>query len=204
MHLLHPTALATSSEWDAFVDVSGPVIGIVGVIIAAVGIIVARRQASRHEATTREQREQDRRAAEERDRKIANREGWRTDHEQIRELLDRGSTLGHQVRHDGPFSGDGFDAIGLAAFRIRAEQLSSLGVEPLREPLLRLADLAERLGRTAVPADHGRIPSSTTLTITRRELLATHRLAVAQDRAAQELIEEVGRARQALRDEWGA
>lgn len=199
-------ALSGVTNGDWLVLVSGILIGVltIGVAVAIAWwqrlIQLRDRSADRAEQRQRELSER------ERQQRLADRDAWEAEYLEIRELLKLGERVAYQVVHEGPYIADELTGLGVARFRMEADQLASRCPQALHAPLLSLAKRAELLTQSAVPDPHtieaayatgGPVPA-------RLGVRAGQLLAIQQDRAARELGEEVGIAWKVLRDEWGS
>jgi hypothetical protein len=186
------------TAWDRLTFITGVVIGLLGI---AVAIVVAarqraadRRRAADAHAAQRERDEVLNRQREELDSKVARRESWRIQYEKIDRLLDQLGDVAYWVRNFGPYTAGGSTSLDVETAKMCAERLAGCGIEALREPLLRLVALADRLLQGVVP-DGTAVAGS--------DLHCTCRIAVSQDRAARDLLEQISLTRDILRKEWG-
>jgi hypothetical protein len=195
----------TSGHWLTF---SGGVL-VGGLSIAATIGIAWRQRIIEIRDRTADRTAKEQRDREERDRqaRILNRELWADEHRDIRELLNLGETIIIKVIAKGPCTAAELATLQLDEFKTKAVQLSGWGVEALREPLLELADLAERLIGNAVPepteviaaystASGGTVPED-------MHPRAGWNIAISQNDVARELRTKIAAARVTLKTEWG-
>jgi hypothetical protein len=180
---------------DIWLGLAGVLVGLLGVVVA---VVIFRRQ----RADQREQEERHREEQAQRDRKIARRERWRAEYDEIHGLLNLGGQLVYRVRNAGPLTAAAMVDLGSDSFRMRAEQLSDRHIEGLHDSLVLLVSAIDGLMAEACPepvaAGSGPpIPPDST------HLHDLQRLAVRQDRAASKLYEELQKTRVTLRKEWG-
>jgi hypothetical protein len=201
---MHFAAAASSGPAGWLVFISGLTIGAL-TIATAVSIAWWQRViAIRDRAEERKQdaaRQQEHSTLE---AKINRREAWQAEYEYTRKILECGEEITYRVRHDGPYTAAGFAALDTATFRMNCERLAERGMERLRDPLLQLAHKADELTLNAVPEEailvaafaDGHAPDG-------KELHSVQRLAILQDRVAQDLADQISIAWKVLRDEWG-
>ncbi|WP_141719381.1 hypothetical protein [Micromonospora peucetia] len=195
----------TNGDWLGFG--SGIAIGMLAI---AVAIAIAWWQRLIHlRDRAADRAEQRRRQDDERDRqrRLDHRDVWRAEYEEIRELFKLGEDIAYHSTHNGPHTTAEQAGIGLAGFKMKADQLAGRCPDALQKPLLRIATLANRLAHAAVPetadvaaayaaaAGHP-VPAHL-------QVRAAQLLAIEQNRAARELTEELSAAWRTLRDEWG-
>jgi hypothetical protein len=183
-------------QWLTFAG--GLVIGAL-TIVASVAIARWQRVTQlRDRAAARQLERQREREREEHDEKIAGREKWQPEYQEIRQCLDDGEKLAYSVLDNGPCTLAELEALDRAAFAIRSKILAQRGIERLRDPLLGLAGRAEELRQHAMPDEVAadRLPDG----VQYRTLL---REAILQDRAATCLAADIRAARQVLREECG-
>jgi hypothetical protein len=185
--------------------VTGLIIGVLTIAVA-VAIALWQRIIQLHDrAAEREQENARRREQAAHEARISRRQAWQAEYEDIRKLLDCGETLAYRVRHDGPYDVARMAVLDIATFRMNAERLAERGVVQLRDPLLQLARKADELAQCAIPDEIG-----LTVALSRSEMsngMDLHRvarLAVLQDRAAQDLAHQIASAWRVLREEWGS
>jgi hypothetical protein len=204
-HVVAFAAADGSVAGDWLTSVASVVLGILGIVAA---VVVAWRQRViqlRDRAAERGQEEVRRLEREAHAERIARREMWRAEYEQIRTLLENGEVLAYRVRNDGPFTADGLAALDVATFQMNAERLAARGVEQLRGSLIRLAKVAEDLAQFAVPEEAVVVARYRRGRVTRElNLHRVQRLAIGQDRTAHELAKQVAAAWRVLRVEWGS
>jgi hypothetical protein len=183
-------------EWLMFAE--GAVVG--GLTIIATIVIAWRQRVIQLRDRTGE-RELERQRVEHQN-KIEGRAKWQPEYDEIRQCLDYGETLAYRVLDTGPCSTSELDDLGLTTLAIKCKILAERGIERLRNPLLKLADLTADLRRHAVAeGDFTTVGAySHGSNDPRKNLL---RAAVAQDRAAREIADQIKFARRMLREEWG-
>jgi hypothetical protein len=193
----HLAGAGGSGPSELLTFVTGLVIGVL-TIAAAVAIALWQRIIQLHDrAAEREQENARRREQAAHEARISRRQAWQAEYEDIRKLLDCGETLAYRIRHDGPYDAARLAVLDIATFRMNADQL--------RDPLLQLARKADELAQHAVPDETG-----LTVALSRSEvphgmeLHRVQRLAVLQDRAAQDLAHQIASAWRVLREEWGS
>ncbi|WP_067504292.1 hypothetical protein [Actinoplanes sp. TFC3] len=207
----HTWALDGVTNGDWLAVAAGIVIGIVGMTVA---VAIARWQ-RRHEIDKEgsDQAERSREGARQAEYQLelqnqqARRDARQHQYIETSELLRLGQQIEWRIRHDGPFTATGLDALRLGEFARETEQLSARVPDRLRLPLQRLAATANRLQQTAMREGAGRPAllssgSEPDLTVTASH--ADFRLAVEQERVAQEMHREVAGAWAELTDEWGS
>jgi hypothetical protein len=197
----------TDGDWLVFI--AGIVIGALTIVVP---ILIAWRQRifeTRTRAARRHAKEQRHRTEQQQEARLARREVWRAEYEEIRELFKLGEDIAYHVRNHGPYQAAELTDLRLHEFIMKAEQLASRGVDALREPLLKLAALGGQIAQATVPdaielaAIHGAVGHASGGAKPAKPH-AAHRLAVRQDRAARELADEIGQGWQTLRLEWGS
>jgi hypothetical protein len=163
------------------------------------------RDRSADRAALEQQQQAEREERHRQEDRVARRDVWRQEYDEIRELLKRGEAIAYQIRNHGPLTAAELTAASVDAFTMEAEQLSRRGVEPLRAPLLKIAAIGQELARTAAPDDTTVVAAYQTGSPVAQALQprSLQRLAVQQDRAAQDLTDEIDPCWQLLRDEWG-
>lgn len=194
------SALASNSvtAWDWLTFITGLAVGLLGIAVA-IALAVRQRVADRKRAADElaAQRERDdvlRREREDLEAKIARRESWRIQYEKIDGLLDQMSDAAYRVRNQGPYTAAGFTTLDVETAKMRAERLAAGGIDALQKPLLRLVTLADQLVQAAIPDS---------ATVAEANLPGAYRMAVAQDRTARDLLEQIGLTRDILHGEWG-
>jgi hypothetical protein len=192
-------------EWLAFTV--GAITGAFGIVVP---VLVAWRQRViqiRDRTAERELERERQLEREEHQAKIARREKWQPEYQEIRQCLDCGDKLAYSVLDNGPCAIGELEALDVATFIINSKILAERGIELLRDPLLMLAERADDLRRHAVrdipeevAADATDVPYRLPDGIKYRSLL---REAILQDRAARCLATEIKAARRILLEEWG-
>ncbi|MEU0081970.1 hypothetical protein ABZY58_29050 [Micromonospora tulbaghiae] len=195
----------TNGDWLGFGG--GIAIGVLAVAVAVAVAWWQRLIQLRDRAADRA--EQQRRQDDERDRerRLDHRDVWRAEYEEIRELLKLGGDIAYRAMHEGPHTIAEQAGMGLARFKMKADQLAGRCPDTLQKPLLRIATLADRLAHAPVPEAADVVAAYTTAAghpvPAHLQVRAAHLLAIEQDRAARELAEELSAAWRTLRDEWG-
>jgi hypothetical protein len=188
--------------WPTFV--SGVVVGALTIISAVVIAWRQRVSQVRDQEVDRAREELREHEHEIYEEKLSKREAWRTDYEATQRLLEHCEELAYHVRHEGPCTKNDLADLGAATLRMNSERLAARGLPQLREPLLRLTRDLDCLAQNAV-SDHLALnssqPSSHALDPVR--LHDVQRIAILQDRAAQDLAAHIASNWPVLRDEWG-
>jgi hypothetical protein len=199
----------TNGDWLAIA--AGIVIGVVGMIVAIAIARWQRRHDINEEGSDQTERRQEEARQAQRELVLQNQQARRDARQHLyieaNELLRLGQQIEWHIRHDGPFTAIGLAALRLGEFARETEQLSARVPDRLRLPLQRLAATAGRLTQTAMREGAGRPAirsSDSELDLTAPTGHADFRLAVQQERVAQEMHREVAGAWAALTDEWGS
>jgi hypothetical protein len=182
----------------------GAVAGAFGIVVP---VLVAWRQRViqiRDRSAERELERERQLEREEHQAKIARREKWQPEYQEIRQCLDCGEKLAYSVLDNGACTLGELEALDVGTFIIKSRILAERGIERLRDPLLGLVERADDLRRHIIPEEVASmavgVPNQLPDGVECRSLL---REAILQDRAAQFLAAEIKAARSVLREEWG-
>jgi hypothetical protein len=167
---------------------------VLGAIVGAIGIAAAWWQHAilRRDRSMDRQEEQARWAkTEENDAKIAKREKWRSEYEDIRKLLDRAQKCYFSIRDHGPYTATRLSKLEVQTICLDCETLAKRVVTSLGDGLLQLKGKFEQVQQNSVSDEHN--PTTDDL-----------RRAALQERAARDLDDQITKLWSVLTEEWGS
>lgn len=117
---------------------------------------------------------------------------------EVLQVLNRGEEIGRHVLACVPITRAGFEKLNIAEFRITATNLADQNIEGTGVQLRKIAELAQRLGDAAGPEQNVIVAASAGDSSAEDWRM---RSISRQDRIAEKLMEEIGKARQILRSQ---
>jgi len=174
-----------STTWLAWLP--GTAIGVIGIALACWQHVVSRRD---HKSDREEDRDLWLKSEENRE-KIAKREAWRPEYEDIRKLLDRAQKCYFSIRDHGPYTSAGFGKLEVQTICLDCETLAKRVAASLSDGLIQLKRKFELLEQNAISDETNPV----------REDLGRTKL---QERAARDLDEQITSLWHVLNEEWGS
>lgn len=144
--------------------------------------------------------------------RIARRDLYRSEYDDIRQVLNSAQNVAYQVHNHGPLTMGAFNVLGLGTSGMDAEQLMERVPDSLRAPLLAVAEAVDELLSQAIVdestvigvwEDTIRVGGELQNLDWRLRPYPAQRQAVRQHLAALELDQRVAAAREALLAEFG-